>query len=426
MKFYDLLVKKLNIDGLINSVFKLNNNSDKAGIEFNTNQKSNPFIGFDKTIDKLVGSNDGSTFFTFYDGQGLPYVIEKEAVNNTLTISIKNGFPIGIITPNNVVIPIQKETIILSNSDYIINLPAYIIYAGLDNSDGIWKIYVASGVKGEKGDNAISVTTPVVETLQPNENATANADIDENGLVTFSFGIPKGKEGEKGEKGDPINLEVGSVVSGKYPSVELVGEAPNQTINFVIPSLLDSSINVSSANNNKISVPTNSIPVMLKTNTDQYYNIKGSEITLNENKTNFVIDISNALAIYNISSFEGDWTVYYAGGAKQFYNIPFHPNVNGVGDLSNSNSEIYLDTYLIDSNGIDVCIKSEKSGNVALKILVDDVELQTVVLDSSTSIKKKKINFNISVTGSVKIVRDYNNTKDTLNGSDVKIYKIEG
>ena len=206
----------------------------------------------------------------------------------------------------------------------------------------------------------------------------------------------------------------------------MVGDSTNQTINFVIPSFFDSAVNVSSSNNNTISVPTNSIPVMLKTNNEKYYNIKGSEITLNENKTNFVIDISNALAINNMSVFEGNWTVYYAGGAKQFSNVPFHPSVNGFGDLSELDSEIFLETYFVEANSMDVYIKSEKNGNLAVKIFSDNVELQTAILNCTSSISKKKINFNNPTSGMIKIVRDYDNELDTLKDVNVNIYKVEG
>ena len=61
--FYDLLVKHLKIGGLINSVFKLSNEKNKAGIEFEIDNPSRPFIGYDKTNKELVGSNDGINYF---------------------------------------------------------------------------------------------------------------------------------------------------------------------------------------------------------------------------------------------------------------------------------------------------------------------------------------------------------------------------
>ena len=377
MKFYDLLVKHLKVGGLINSIFKLSNDKNKAGIEFEINNSPHPFIGFDKTNNELVGSNDGINYFPLYSGDGLPLVVEKTSNNGKLIVGIDDGFPVGIISPNNVVIPLQKETIEINNNNYEINLSAYISYAGLNTEEGNWKIYVASGSRGSKGD-----------------------------------------------PGESLKLEIGTVTSGISPNVELVGESPNQTINFVLPSFWNSYVTVSESENNTISVPTYSIPVMLKTNTGKFYNIKGSEISLNENKTNFVINISNALAVNNISYFNGEWEVYYAGAAKQASNINFIPSENGVGELNSTNNEIILQSYLIEANYINLYNKSEKDGKFVIKIFVDNVEKQSYVLNTSSSIVKNTLNFNETITGNVKIIRDVENSLDDV--ENVNIYKIEG
>ena len=377
MKFYDLLVKHLKIGGLINSVFKLSNENNKAGIEFEIDSPSHPFIGYDKTNKELVGSNDGINYFPLYAGDGAPLVVEKTSINEKLIVSLSDGFPVGIISPNNVVIPLQKETVNISEDNYIIDLSAYISYAGLDSDEGNWKVYVASGSRGSKGD-----------------------------------------------PGESLKLEIGTVTSGASPNVELVGESPNQILNFVLPTFWNSFVTVTESDNNTISVPTNSIPVMLKTNTGKYYNIKGSEISLNDNKTNFVINISNALAVNNISSFNGNWEVYYAGGAKPVSNIIFSPSTNGVGQLNSSNDEIVLQTYLIESNCINLYNKSSESGTFVIKVFVDDIEKQSFVLNTSNKITKNTLNFNELITGNVKIVRDFGSSSDTV--ENVNIYKIEG
>ena len=109
MKFYDLMVKRLKIRGLINSFLGLLNDDNKSGIEFNFNGVTNPFLGFDKNSNELIGSNDGVNFFPLYNGEGKPLVVEKNSENGFLTISSSDGFPIGITSPNNTIIPLLKE-----------------------------------------------------------------------------------------------------------------------------------------------------------------------------------------------------------------------------------------------------------------------------------------------------------------------------
>lgn len=45
----------------------------------------------------------------------------------------------------------------------------------------------------------------------------------------------QGEKGEKGDKGDPNTLTIGSVSSGTTPSATITGQAPNQTLNLVLP-----------------------------------------------------------------------------------------------------------------------------------------------------------------------------------------------
>lgn len=378
MRFYDLIIKHLKIDGLINSIFKLSNDENKAGVEFFTeNTLNKPFIGYDKNNNELVGSNDGVNYFPLYNGDGAPTIIEKFSVNGLIELQKEDGFPVGIIAPNNVVIPTQKETIIFNGNNYSIKLSAYISYAGLNDDSGIWKVCVASGGKGSKGD-----------------------------------------------PGESLNLEIGTVTSGVSPNVTLSGNSPNQILNFVLPAFSNNFEIVKEASNNTISVSSNAIPVMIKTSNNKYYNIRGREITLNNNKTKYLIDITNALAVNNTPSFSGEWEVYFSGSAKQISNISFSPTTNNVCTLNSSNSEITLNSYFIETNFINIYNKSETSGDFVIKVFVDDIEIQTNVLQSSNYIIKNTIKFNSNITGNVKIIRDYENPLDVI--EDVNIYKIEG
>jgi hypothetical protein len=60
------------------------------------------------------------------------------------------------------------------------------------------------GDKGDKGDNALSVATPIMVTLHPDEPGYADVDIDENGVVQFTFGVPKG---------DPLKINSMSAIT---------------------------------------------------------------------------------------------------------------------------------------------------------------------------------------------------------------------
>lgn len=72
-------------------------------------------------------------------------------------------------------------------------------------------------------------------------------------------------------------------------------------------------IKISSCQNNQIIIPTGYIPFMLKTNNNKFYTIRGEDLSLSEDENNFIIDISNALALNNLSEFQADWVIYFGG-----------------------------------------------------------------------------------------------------------------
>lgn len=277
MKFYDVMIKRLKVKGLINSIFELINEENKAGVDFSIGGETNPFLGFDKTNNELVGSNDGINFFPLYNRDSKPLVVEKESNDGFLYSSIDDGFPVGLIAPNNAIIPLLKETATIQGNNYVIELSAYMSYAGLDSLAGVWRIYVAAGSRGTKGD-----------------------------------------------PGESLTLTVGSVTAGISPEIEITGNSPNQTLNFVLPSFGDSFEIVKASYDDTISVSCKGIPVMLKTNTGKYYNIRGREISLSNDKTRFIIDISGALAVNNCAFFEGEWVVYFAGSTSLSSKVQYH------------------------------------------------------------------------------------------------------
>ena len=73
------------------------------------------------------------------------------------------------------------------------------------------------GFKGDKGDPGNDYIPMIgnVATLEPTQPATVSSNVDEEqNIVYFNFGIPKG---EKGDKGDTGNVEMATfdVVDGK-------------------------------------------------------------------------------------------------------------------------------------------------------------------------------------------------------------------
>lgn len=71
-------------------------------------------------------------------------------------------------------------------------------------------------------------------------------------------------------------------------------------------------IKITECLNNKIIVSCEYVPFMLKLNNNKFYTVRGEDLSINENN-NFVIDITNALAINNMKNFVANWFVYFGG-----------------------------------------------------------------------------------------------------------------
>lgn len=339
MKFYDVMIKRLRVKGLINSIFELINEDDKAGVGFSINDTSKPFIGFDKNNNELVGSNDGINFFPLYNAKDKLPSLQKESVNGFLIVSVDEGFPVGVASPNGVVVPIQKDSLVLNEDNYYIELTYYLSDVGLQDDSGLWTVFIAAGTRGEPGEAS--------------------------------------------------KLTVGEVVAGMTPSVEITGDAPNQIINFVLPSLADCFEIVNTAENNHITVSSKAIPVMLMTNTGKYYDIKGKEISLNEDKTRFVIDISNALIVNNQSYFEGDWVVYFAGNTNQNQEVERHKLLSNeeIAEIVVNEGEI---VSFYNAQGV-LCTKnyngivSAVGSSITLGQVDDNGDFQALKFDGTTA-----------------------------------------
>ena len=127
--------------------------------------------------------------------------ITEDNIQDGNIVLSNSAIPVSIKTSNNNIYPIEKDTLKEENGKFIIELEPYLAYENTEDFVSPWTVYYGGGAKGEKGDkgdkgdSAISVADPIVETLAPEEEATARAEIDEDGVVTFTFGIPQGDTG---------------------------------------------------------------------------------------------------------------------------------------------------------------------------------------------------------------------------------------
>lgn len=67
---------------------------------------------------------------------------------------------------------------------------------------------------------------------------------------------------------------------------------------------------------NQIYIRTDVIPVTIKTHLNTFYSIRGEDLSLSYDETKIIIDITNALAVNDLSEFQDGWvwTVYFAKG----------------------------------------------------------------------------------------------------------------
>ena len=70
-------------------------------------------------------------------------------------------------------------------------------------------------------------------TLEQGSPATVEKSL-VGSVYKLTFGLPSGKKGDPGATGPANTLTIGSVTSGEVASATITGEAPNQTLNFVL------------------------------------------------------------------------------------------------------------------------------------------------------------------------------------------------
>lgn len=87
-----------------------------------------------------------------------------------------------------------------------------------------------AGPKGDTGPANILE----IGTVEKGENASASIT-GEAPNQTLNLILPKGDKGEKGDTGETNSLSIGTVEKGTVPSATITGQAPNQILNLVLP-----------------------------------------------------------------------------------------------------------------------------------------------------------------------------------------------
>lgn len=86
---------------------------------------------------------------------------------------------------------------------------------------------------GPKGDTG-PANTLEIGTVEKGENASASIT-GEAPNQTLNLILPKGDKGEKGDTGETNSLSIGTVEKGTVPSATITGQASNQILNLVLP-----------------------------------------------------------------------------------------------------------------------------------------------------------------------------------------------
>ena len=86
---------------------------------------------------------------------------------------------------------------------------------------------------GPKGDTG-PANTLEIGTVEKGENASASIT-GEAPNQTLNLILPKGDKGEKGDTGETNSLSIGTIEKGTVPSATITGQAPNQILNLVLP-----------------------------------------------------------------------------------------------------------------------------------------------------------------------------------------------
>lgn len=143
--------------------------------------------------------------------------------------------------------------------------------------------------------------TSTVPSDQPAAVRNVGTDTD----AVLDFDIPAGVM--------PV-LSVGRVIETEKPEVHITGESTEPVLNFGIPSVSGCTYVVEEVEDNKIVIDRLIIPVAIKNKDGEYYAVQTDDYVLDDGR--LTIDITNALAVFNMNAFEAPWVVYLSGGQK--------------------------------------------------------------------------------------------------------------
>lgn len=189
----------------------------------------------------------------------------------------------------------------------------------------------------------------------------------------------------------------------------------------------------------KLIIDRKSIPIAVIDNLGRQYVFSIDEVTYSG--TSIIIDLNPIMIYRNISSITGQWKIVFASPNVQpmDYNplYPIYPTINltfidsdGIryARLDDEIEEIEFLDSVIDLKKVAISLKSANSdisGNIFLIPVINDVQQSGIIIpvngDLNTYI------YDISATGKISFLRDYNNELDTLKDGSVitaKIYRV--
>lgn len=133
-------------------------------------------------------------------GQGTAEITE---VSDNIATLAGTNVPVGLRTNTGAYYPIEKGSVVIdiTNGQIKLDVTPYLAYDNAASFTGPWTVYYAGGIKGEKGDTALSFRMGSVSTLAAGASATATATVSDEGIVTLNIGIPQGADGKDGKDG---------------------------------------------------------------------------------------------------------------------------------------------------------------------------------------------------------------------------------
>lgn len=148
---------------------------------------------------------------------------------------------VGVIDNTGLQWNLPQGSVLKTKNCVYVNLVGIMSMKDVTQIQGEWNIALSGGIKG---DNALSFVVGQVKSLSNDQQPKITATQDQNGLVTFNIGIPKGK--------DALSFKIGNVqMSDKTNVTAQTSEDGTVTLNFQIQKGKDSYLYVAYASDEK-------------------------------------------------------------------------------------------------------------------------------------------------------------------------------